>query len=543
MIGQLLGGIGLFLLGMILMTDGLKAAAGDALKVVLSRFTGGPFRGLLSGAALTALVQSSSATTLATIGFVSAGLLTFPSALGVIFGINVGTTSTGWIVSLLGLRFSMGAVAMPLVGLGALMRLLAPGRLGAYGTALAGFGLIFVGIDALQTGMGGLAERIDPSRFPQGPFFGRLLLVLIGVVMTVVMQSSSAAVATTLTALHSDAITLPQAAALVIGQNVGTTVKAILASIGGSIAVRRTAAAHVAFNLVTGVVAFALLPLFLMAAPWMVDTATPDGAATAIAIFHTGLNLLGVAMFLPFVHPFAALIMRMVPEKEHAPAATRFLDPTVAATGSVAVEAARRALVSIERDLALAIAGHSPERIEEARAGLAKARDFLAEVNSHRQQGRAVWRAHLSVMHALDHLDRLCDAACEDQHAPAAASDPVASRLSVVKSALGEAFTPLTDPKQAELPVEELRALSQETADWRRLRRVELLEEAAAGGRDPAATLGLLEAVRWVDRIAYHAWRALEHLGIAADPAEEPSEGSENPESGAEFAASETSPR
>lgn len=166
MLALLLGGIGLFLLGMTLLTDGLKVLAGDALRRVLARFTGGPTRAMLSGAALTALIQSSSATTLATIGFVSAGLLTFQQAVGLVFGANLGTTSTAWLVSLLGLKLSVSAVALPLVGVGALARLLARDRWAAAGTALSGFGLVFVGIDTLQAGMADLAAQIDPEALP-----------------------------------------------------------------------------------------------------------------------------------------------------------------------------------------------------------------------------------------------------------------------------------------------------------------------------------------------------------------------------------------
>jgi phosphate:Na+ symporter len=241
-IATILGGIGLFLLGMVLLTDGLKAAAGEALRTVLVRFTGGPGAGHGVRRRGTAVVQSSSATVLTTIGFVSAGLLTFPQAVGVIFGANLGTTSTGWIVSLLGLKLQherRGAAA------GRHGRAAAPAHprpAAEAGLALAGFGLIFVGIDVLQGGMTPTWRRAStraPSPAGRGaaPAAGGL-----GVVMTVVMQSSSAAVATTLTALHTGAIGLDQAAALVVGQNVGTTVKAALAAIGASTAVRRTAA-------------------------------------------------------------------------------------------------------------------------------------------------------------------------------------------------------------------------------------------------------------------------------------------------------------
>ena len=139
MIAGILGGVGLFLLGMVLLTDGLKAIAGDSLRSILARFTGGRVSSVVAGVTITLLMQSSSATVLTTIGFVSAGLLTFSQSIGVIFGANLGTTSIGWLVALLGLRFSISVVALPLVGIGAVMRLLTRGRMASVGLALAGF--------------------------------------------------------------------------------------------------------------------------------------------------------------------------------------------------------------------------------------------------------------------------------------------------------------------------------------------------------------------------------------------------------------------
>ncbi|HWV58591.1 MAG TPA: Na/Pi symporter, partial [Longimicrobiales bacterium] len=163
MTASILGGVGIFLLGMVILTDALKALAGDALRMILSRFVSGPWSAMLSGATATLLVQSSTATTLTTIGFVSAGLITFPQSIGVIFGANLGTTSTGWMVSMLGLHFSIAVAAMPAVAIGAVLRLLGRDSIAAAGFALAGFGLIFVGIDILQVGMAGLADRFDLS--------------------------------------------------------------------------------------------------------------------------------------------------------------------------------------------------------------------------------------------------------------------------------------------------------------------------------------------------------------------------------------------
>ena len=152
MIGSVLlclGGLGLFLLGMTVLTDGLRALAGRALRRLLSRFTRSPLSGAMTGAVTTAVVQSSSATTVAAVGFVGAGLLTFPQALGIVLGANVGTTITGWLVALLGFKLELGTAAMPIVLVGALIRLFARGRASAVGFAVAGFGLIFVGISLL----------------------------------------------------------------------------------------------------------------------------------------------------------------------------------------------------------------------------------------------------------------------------------------------------------------------------------------------------------------------------------------------------------
>src|SRR6201989_1371773 len=161
-----LGGVGLFLLGMTVMTDGLKAMAGSALRTVLSKAAATPLSGTFWGAVVTLLVQSSSATTMTTIGLVSAGLLTFPQGLSLVFGANIGTTGTGWLVALLGVRISLTAYALPIVFVGASLKLMGKGRWAAGGAAIAGFALILVGLTTLQQGMSGLAEQLKPADLP-----------------------------------------------------------------------------------------------------------------------------------------------------------------------------------------------------------------------------------------------------------------------------------------------------------------------------------------------------------------------------------------
>src|SRR5262245_20437245 len=161
-----LGGVGLFLLGMTVMTGGLKTLAGPALRTALSKAAATPLRGTFWGAIVTLLVQSSSATTMTTIGLVSAGLLTFRQGLGLVFGANVGTTATGWLVALISVRFSLTAAALPMIFVGALLKLLGRGRVSGAGAALAGFALVLFGLTTLQQGMSGAAERLNPADLP-----------------------------------------------------------------------------------------------------------------------------------------------------------------------------------------------------------------------------------------------------------------------------------------------------------------------------------------------------------------------------------------
>ncbi len=250
---------------MIVMTGGLRELAGAALRARLVSYTRSPLTGAISGATTTAILQSSSATTVAAVGFVSAGLLTFPQALGIIFGANVGTTITGWMVALLGFKLNLGLFVLPVILIGAVMRLFGNGRLSSLGYAMAGFGLLFVGINFMQQGMGNIAEFITPQDLPADTFIGRIQLVLLGMAITVVTQSSSAGVAGALTALFAGAINFEQAAAMVIGMDIGTTVTALIATIGGSVDSRRTGTSHAIYNVCTAAGAILLITPYVLA--------------------------------------------------------------------------------------------------------------------------------------------------------------------------------------------------------------------------------------------------------------------------------------
>jgi phosphate:Na+ symporter len=534
MILTLLGGVGIFLIGMILLSEGLKGAAGGALRSILQRFSRTPARALLSGAVFTAVVQSSSATTLTTIGFVSAGLLTFPQAVGLIFGANLGTTSTGWLVSILGFKVDFGAVALPLVGLGAFLRLMGSGRTSHLGTALAGFGFIFVGIDILQDGMSGLAGAVDPGRLPGASLPGRVMLVVVGGVMTVLLQSSSAAVATTLAALHVQGITVEQAAFLVIGQNMGTSVKAILAALGGSVPVRRTAVAHTLFNGVTALTALLLFPLLLRVS---LALAGPEDPTVAIAIFHSGFNLLGVAILLPILPTFSQWVERLVPEP--IPSLTRHLDPSAAEVPEVGVEAARKSALAVAgalvQGLRFRLEGATDPTselrpgeegpAEEILPALGDLRSFLAQIRSG-PRDEDLFQRHLSVVHAVDHLERLEELRREFPDLGRLPSEiaPMAWRLHQILRVWSEGLEDEQRGRESEAQdgsalearllerISIIQTASHAMAEERKDRRHHLLQSMALGETPPnQGQLAILHAKR-LDRIGYHAWRGAAHL-------------------------------
>ena len=516
-LGTVIGGVGLFLLGMILMTDGLKALAGDALRSILSRFTTNRFSALATGAGVTALVQSSSATTLATIGFVSAGLLSFQNAIGVIIGTNIGTTSTGWLVSMLGLKFSIGSLMLPVIGFGALARLIGRGRLAHLGMALAGFGVIFVGIDTLQDGMRELSSLFDPADFPSGGIPARLILVLIGAAMTVVMQSSSAAVATTLTALSGGTINLEQAAALVIGQNVGTTVTAAIAAIGASTAAKRTAVVHIAFNAGTGLAAFLILPWFTAVIERISAGVFDPDPAISIAAFHTMFNLLGVILFMPFLPQLARLVERMVAER--GPRLTRHLDPSLIAVPPVAIEAVRRTLKEAAADLYGCLAAqlrNAPRPtdaalVAEIGTALDAVRRFLATIPPPDTQGYEFNR-QISTVHAIEHLERLvAEVAKADELAPAR-DEPDSLEICAALAELIDSMAAGVREPDREPDVEQAETFSRQIQETHRTQRSTILEATAARRIDTDAALARLAAQRWLDRVAYHLWRTGHHL-------------------------------
>ncbi|CAH1745721.1 Sodium-dependent phosphate transporter [Thauera humireducens] len=346
LISALLGGIGLFLIGMHMMTEGLKLAAGRALEGLLERGTATAPRGLAAGMTITALVQSSTAVTVASIGFVNTGLLSLKNALWVIFGSNVGKTMNAWLVAALGFGFRIDAFALPFVGIGAVLMLAGRTvRSRALGQALAGFGVLFLGIDVLKDSFSGVGSMVDLQDFIAPGLTGWLILIGIGTLLTVLMQASGAVIAIVITAAQGGLLTVEAACAMVIGTNIGTTSTAILSAMGATSNARRLAAAHVLFNLVTGAVALLMLPLLIallgVLREWFEQPATP---AVMIAMFHTAFNLLGVLLMVPIAPLMLRSLSSRFRRREEEVARPHYLDTNSLAIPDLAIHALRMEL-------------------------------------------------------------------------------------------------------------------------------------------------------------------------------------------------------
>lgn len=519
----ILGGIGLFLFGMHTMTDALRLAAGRRTREVLARFTRTPLSGAIAGTLTTAVIQSSSATTVTVVGFVGAGLMTFPQAVGVIFGANIGTTFTGWMVAVLGFKLQLGTAALPLLFVASLARVLSRGAAARLAEVLAGFSMIFVGLTMMQAGMTGLEGWITPARLPGDSLGGRVLLVLIGAALTAVTQSSSAGVATALVLLGSGAISFTQAAALVIGMDVGTTVTALMATFGGSRAMRQTGVAHVAYNVLTGAMAFAILGLV---APLVHDRLAGGDDEIALVTFHTLFNLIGVVVMLPFARPFARLVEWMVPERPGP--LTEMLDRRLLADPGAATDAARAAARAIAAELFAALGAAlapeaAPERPAEAAArtepALVALRDYLAKIVVPEDQAAAL-RRYAALLHQFDHLHRLQHRCLQTDRIAPALADPGMRRPALLFGGLLRRLA--ADPAGAARFEARLSWLDSGIDARLTTMRHQMMARGAHGGAAAAHVFELTDAMRWLKRSTAHVLSIVHYdrLAQAENPPE-----------------------
>ena len=292
------------MLGMIFMEGGFKAFSGGILESILKKTTSTLGKSILSGFVSTSIVQSSSLISVITISFLSAELLGLREAIGIIFGSNIGTTTTAWLVSAFGLKIKISAYALPMLVFGVLLKFTKTKASRGVGDILLGLGLLFMGIADMKDGFEAIKESIDLSQFAMAGLFGLLVYILIGIAATVIIQSSSATMAIIIAALASGQITYENALALAIGSNIGTTITAILGSLTSNENGKRLAAAHLVFNLQTGLVAIIFLSPLISLVDWSAGllSIAHDDYAMKLALFHTIFNLIGVIIMLPLVN-------------------------------------------------------------------------------------------------------------------------------------------------------------------------------------------------------------------------------------------------
>ena len=499
------------------MTEGLRELEGGRIRAALIRFTRSPSTGALTGAVSTAILQSSSATTVAAIGFVSAGLMTFPSALGILFGANIGTTITGWLVVLLGLKLKFGDFVLPFVFIGTILRLYGNARLSSIGYAIAGFSLIFVGISLLQEGMEGARAFLSPELLSTTSIFGVLKLVAFGVVFTTITQSSSAGVAAALTAVYAGAINFEQAAAIVIGMDVGTTTKAAIAAIGSSVATRRTGYSHVIYNCFTGVGALLLIKPYMMVWESLSPGALTANAEIALVAFHTTFNTLGVIIVLPLTGRFASLMEHIVPGK--APVYTHKLGRNLLRDPALALKAVMPTiyaeLIALLRHTA-AILGdkENGERTDlaELQTALDETQAFVDGIRL-KDGGGVDWEQLIAIIHVLDHMQRLHER-CEEEE-DRAATARTRDELADEREALVAVIVKVIKHIEARNWIDAAHAARQqniEMQDQEEVLRAAVMKEIANKEIALPAGTNMLEAIRWLSRVSIHIERITDHL-------------------------------
>jgi phosphate:Na+ symporter len=308
---KLLAGLGIFLFGMFLIEESVRTLSGRAFRRLIRMYTNGRVRSIGSGALVTALLQSSSAVSLMVLAFVGAGVMTMQNAIGVIMGSNIGTTLTAWIIATIGFKIKIESLALPFIGLAAIGLIFFKPSSKPFSVTklLIGFGLLFLGLDFMKGSVESFAQTFSLEQFPD---YGLWFYLLIGTLITALLQASAATIAIVLTALNSGLITFNIGAVMVIGANIGTTITVLLGAIGGVQSKKRVSLSHLIFNVITGAVAFLGLPALVWIISGLVDI--DSDSLMGLALFHTIFNILGVLIFFPFLGLLSRLLVSIYPD-------------------------------------------------------------------------------------------------------------------------------------------------------------------------------------------------------------------------------------
>ena len=319
----IIGSIGLFLYGMKLMSEGLQKLAGSRMRKILAKMTSNPFKGVLTGTLITTTIQSSTATTVMVVSFVNAGLLTLTGAIGVIMGANIGTTATAWVISLLGFNFSISSVAIPLIGVAIPFLFIKQSKYRSLGEFILGFALLFLGLEYLKNSFPDISlypkvlESI--ASLSSYGFFSTILFVLIGTILTIVIQSSTAMMAVTLVMSSQGWISFEIAAAMVLGENIGTTITANVAALMANTAAKRAALAHLVFNVIGVIWVLILFHPFLKGVDEVIFRTTGDhplvsamAIPVALSLFHSAFNIINSSVLVWFIPQIKMVVEKLI---------------------------------------------------------------------------------------------------------------------------------------------------------------------------------------------------------------------------------------
>ena len=317
----LIGALGMFLFGMNMMSESLQKVAGNKMRLILSSMTKNRFVGVLSGIIITSIIQSSSATTVLIVSFVNAGLLTLGESISVIMGANIGTTVTAWIVSLIGFKFSIAEIAIPLIGLAMPFVFSKKDKRKTIGQLIIGFSLLFLGLEYLKNGVPDIKSHPEILTFLQDytnmGFLSILLFLFVGTLLTIIVQSSSATMAITLVMISQGWISFEIGAAMVLGENIGTTITANIAAITANINSKRAALSHTLFNVFGVIWVLILFYPFTKMVGYIVnfDPETHDNALYALSMFHTLFNLCNTIIMVFFIKTLEKIVCKIIPDK------------------------------------------------------------------------------------------------------------------------------------------------------------------------------------------------------------------------------------
>ena len=318
---KLAGALGVFLYGMKVMSEAIQKVAGHKLQLILYHMTSNRVTAVLSGFIITSIVQSSSATTVMIVSFVHASLLSLTQAIGMIMGANIGTTVTTWIVSFFGFKFSFSAITLPIIGIGLPFFFSKKEKHKHFGEVLIGFGILFLGLAFLKTSVPDIKNNPEILAFVENysnmDYLSYFLFIILGALLTITVQSSSAAMAITVTMAFKGWISFPVAAAIVLGENIGTTITAYLASLTANIQAKRAARAHFLFNIFGVLWILPIFPFFLILlqsiVPW--DSSLQENIPLNLSLFHTSFNVINTLISISFVSLFAKIVTKMVKDK------------------------------------------------------------------------------------------------------------------------------------------------------------------------------------------------------------------------------------